>query len=184
MELKNKLLVTTLVGSLFYYQAKVQWEGEVLKPYYDSAGVATIGIGSTQYPPNFRAGAKVRITDAPITHSEALLISKWHASKDEQFLRDSLRDVRLTQREFDVALDFIYNFGRAAWERSSMRRELLLTTVGTPEQRHQHYLNACNAYLKWRFVAGKDCSKDKSCTGVYKRTLWRSSVCHLENKLY
>lgn len=184
MELKNKLLVATLAGSLFYYHSKVQWEGEVLKPYWDSVHVATIGIGSTVYPPDFRNGAKVKITDAPITHEEALRIAKWHTAKDEEFLRKSLPNVLMTQREFDVALDFAYNFGRRNWERSRMRKELLLTTSGTDAEKLEHYQNACKAYLRYRFAGGKDCSKaenQRNCGGVWKRAQWRSRTCMIEN---
>lgn len=181
MQLRNKLIVATLTGSLFYYHSKVQWEGEVLKPYKDSVGVPTIGIGSTQYPPDFRNGSKVKLTDAPITHEEALHISKWHAAKDEQFLIASLPNVELTQREFDIYLDFVYNFGRATWAKSSMRRELLLTANKPLEIRPEHYRNACRALLRYRFAGGMDCSKDKRCAGVWKRQQWRYKTCMIEN---
>lgn len=184
MELKDKLIVASLAGSLFYYQSKVQWEGEVLKPYYDSVRVPTIGIGSTVYPPDFRNGAKVKITDAPITHEESLSIARWHTKQDEEFLRKSLAGVRMSQREFDVALDFTYNFGRKNWERSSMRRELLLTTSGTVAEKEMHYRNSCKAYLKYRFAGGRDCSKaeyQRNCGGVWKRAQWRSRTCMIEN---
>lgn len=184
MELKNKLLVATLAGSLFYYHSKVQWEGEVLKPYWDSVHVATIGIGSTVYPHDFRNGAKVKITDAPITHEEALYIAKWHTAKDEEFLRKSLPNVLMTQREFDVALDFTYNFGRGKWQNSSMRRELLLTTKGTDAEKLQHYQNACQAYLMYKRAGGRDCSRaehSKVCGGVWKRAQWRYRTCMIEN---
>lgn len=158
MELKNKLLVATLAGSLFYYHSKVQWEGEVLKPYWDSVHVATIGVGSTVYPPDFRNGAKVKITDAPITQELFVLCCM------------PLRNMQCL---------FVRN-----WERSSMRKELLLTTSGTDVEKLQHYQNSCKAYLRYRFAGGKDCSKaenQRNCGGVWKRAQWRSRTCMIEN---
>jgi lysozyme len=42
-------------------------EGCVLKPYKCSAGVPTIGIGSTYY----ENGERVKMTDSPITEARA-----------------------------------------------------------------------------------------------------------------
>ena len=52
------------LGGLAWTQSR---EGTVLKPYYDSVKVATIGTGTTVYP----NGKAVKITDPPITKKQA-----------------------------------------------------------------------------------------------------------------
>ena len=47
-------------------------EGIVLKPYRDSVGIPTIGIGSTYY----EDGTKVKMSDKPITTERAIQLAK------------------------------------------------------------------------------------------------------------
>ncbi|MFC3216626.1 glycoside hydrolase family protein [Comamonas sp. JC664] len=49
--------------------------------------------------------------------------------------RASLPGVKLTQGEYDLYMDFTYQFGITNWRTSSMRRNLL----------NGEYLQACNA---------------------------------------
>jgi len=108
------------------------------------------------------------MTDKPITKERAIQISKAHISKDEVAFRKSLPGVKLTQTEYDVYLDFVYNFGQSNWNQSSMRRLLL---QNKPRQ-------ACDALLKWKYVAKRDCSiRSNGCYGVWARQLDRHSKC-------
>ena len=43
-----------------------------LRPYYDSVGVPTIGVGCTMY----EDGRRVKITDPPITYERAMELLK------------------------------------------------------------------------------------------------------------
>ncbi|MDE4038831.1 lysozyme [Acinetobacter pittii] len=164
MSNKTKYTVGVLAASTAFFASLIGYEGYSSKPYLDSGKVATIGIGSTKY----ENGTSVKMTDKPITQERAIQISKAHISKDEIAFRKSLPGVKLTQVEYDVYLDFVYNFGQSNWNQSSMRRLLL---ENKPRQ-------ACDALLKWKYVAKRDCSIRKNgCYGIWVRQLDRHQKC-------
>ncbi|HDU8425253.1 lysozyme [Acinetobacter baumannii] len=164
MSNKTKYAVGILAASTAFFASLIGYEGYSSKPYLDSGKVATIGIGSTKY----ENGASVKMTDKPITKERAIQISKAHISKDEVAFRNSLPGVKLTQSEYDVYLDFVYNFGQSNWNQSSMKRELI----------KGNHITACNALLKWKYVAKRDCSIRKNgCYGVWVRQLDRHQKC-------
>ncbi|WP_151823521.1 lysozyme [Acinetobacter nosocomialis] len=164
MSNKTKYVVGSLVVSATFFISLIEYEGYSSKPYLDSGKVATIGIGSTKYEND----STVKMTDKPIKKERAIQISKAHISKDEVAFRKSLPGVKLTQTEYDVYLDFVYNFGQSNWNQSSMRRLLL---QNKPRQ-------ACDALLKWKYVAKRDCSiRSNGCYGVWARQLDRHSKC-------
>ncbi|WP_457970653.1 lysozyme [Acinetobacter calcoaceticus] len=164
MSNKTKYLVGGLSASVLFFASLIGYEGYSSKPYLDSGKVATIGIGSTKY----ENGTPVKMTDKPITKDRAIEISKAHISKDEIAFRKSLPGVKLTQTEYDVFLDFVYNFGQSNWNQSSMRKELM----------KGNHIAACNSLLKWKYVAKRDCSIRKNgCYGVWVRQLDRHQKC-------
>ncbi|MCW3174454.1 lysozyme [Acinetobacter baumannii] len=164
MSSKTKFVVTVMAASAAFFASLIGYEGYKSKPYLDSGNVPTIGIGSTKY----ENGTSVKMTDKSITKDRAIQISKAHISKDEIAFRKSLPGVKLTQTEYDVYLDFVYNFGQSNWNQSSMRRLLL---QNKPRQ-------ACDALLKWKYVAKRDCSIRKNgCYGVWVRQLDRHQKC-------
>lgn len=182
MRNSHKVLVGLLAASTSFFVYKAQFEGERLQPYKDPVGVPTIGIGSTQYPPYYRNGAKVQMQDPAITLQQSRDFAAWHSRKDAEYLRQSLPDVLLSQEEFDVYLDFIYQYGRGTWDKSSMRRLLLQTRSATPEEARGLYLQACSRLLKYKYAGGKDCSIRKNgCYGVWQRQLWRKERCSAVN---
>lgn len=165
MSNKTKLIVTMLTAisasGLYYTQSK---EGTVLKPYYDSGKVATVGTGTTVYPD----GQKVKITDPPITKKQATEYLKFHISKDAKTFNKTLLGVPLSQTEYDLYMDFTYQFGTGAWSSSSMLRNL----------KAGQYVQACKSLLKWKYVAKKDCSvRSNNCYGVWVRQQERYSKC-------
>ena len=161
---KTKISVIVLAASAAFFTSLEVYEGYSSKPYKDSGGVATIGIGSTTY----ENGTKVKITDKPISKERAIQISKAHVAKDEAAFRKSLAGVKLHQAEYDVYLDFTYNFGQSNWNQSSMLRNL---KVGK-------YKAACDSLLKWKYVAKRDCSvRSNGCYGVWTRQLDRHAKC-------
>jgi GH24 family phage-related lysozyme (muramidase) len=164
MSNKTKILLVGLAASAAFFTSLIGHEGFSSKPYRDSGGVATIGIGSTTY----ENGKPVTMGDKPITQARAVEIARNHISKDEKLFKQSLPGVKLSQTEYDVYLDFTYNFGQANWRNSSMRRLLI-------QGRHRQ---ACDALLKWKYVAGRDCSvRSNRCYGVWKRQQDRHSKC-------
>ena len=165
MSNKTKLIVTMITAisatGLYYTQSK---EGTVLAPYKDSVGVATIGTGTTVYP----NGQKVKMTDPKITPKQATEYLKFHINKDAKNFNKTLLGVPLSQTEYDLYMDFTYQFGTGAWSQSSMLRNL----------KQGKYVQACNSLLKWKYAAKRDCSiRSNNCYGVWIRQLERHQKC-------
>lgn len=161
---KTKYAVILLAASAAFFTGLEKYEGNVSVPYKDIGGVVTQGIGSTTKPD----GTKIKITDPAITRKTALEWAKAHVSKDEVVFRKSLDGVKLSQVEYNSYLDFVYNFGQSNWNNSSMLKNL----------RAGKYVDACKSLLKWRYVAGKDCSiRKNNCYGVWKRQVERHQKC-------
>lgn len=97
-----------------------RFEGLYLKPYLCPAGVATVGFGSTRY----ENGARVQLTDAPITRQRA-----------EELLLWELRTVCLpavmrlcpdvdTPGRLAALVDFTYNLGQGKLKASTLRKRV------------------------------------------------------------
>lgn len=124
----------------------------------------TVGFGST-----FRAdGAPVQLGDR-ITPVRAVQRAAAHLSKEEAAFRASIPGVALHQVEYDVYMDWVYQYGAGAWRASTMRRELLAG----------QYSDACDALLLYRKSGGYDCSApgNRTCPGVWTRQLARHKKC-------
>ena len=161
---KTKYSVILLAASAAFFTTLEIHEGYSAKPYKDTGGVVTQGIGSTVKPD----GKPIKITDSPITRKTAQEWAKAHVSKDEVVFRKSLQGVKLSQVEYDVYLDFTYNFGQANWNGSSMLRNL----------KQGKYKQACDSLLKWKYVAKRDCSvRSNNCYGVWTRQVERHQKC-------
>ncbi len=164
MQNKTKYLAYGLAASAAFFSTLEIHEGYSAKPYRDSGGVITQGIGSTVKP----NGQQIKMTDLPITRKTAQEWAKAHVAKDEIAFRNSLHGVKLSQVEYDTYLDFSYNFGAANWRSSSMLRNL----------KAGKYKAACDSLLKWKYVAKKDCGiRSNNCYGVWTRQLERHSKC-------
>lgn len=169
MSKKIKVAIGLIAASAaFFVPLKIK-EGYTSSPVIPVAGdVPTQGHGTTVKP----NGQKVKMTDPPISRDTADKWLRYHVSKDEAFLKKSLPNVKLTQIEYEVYLDFIYQYGQSAWSGSSMRRLLL---ANKPRQ-------ACDALLKWKYVAKRDCSiRSNGCYGVWIRQEDRYKKCVGEN---
>lgn len=124
----------------------------------------TVGLGSTFH----EDGTPVKMGDKT-TPVRAILKAAAHISKEERAFRASLPGVALHQAEYDIYVDWIYQYGMGAWNKSSMRRHLLT----------ENYAQACNALLLYKFSGGYDCSQpgNKVCSGVWTRQLERHAKC-------
>lgn len=99
-----------------------RFEGLVLKPYLCSAGVATIGYGSTYYPD----GRRVTLKDPPITKEQAERMLQIQVQKD--FLPAVIRLCPVLLRESPERLasiiDFTFNLGDGNLRASTLRRKI------------------------------------------------------------
>jgi lysozyme len=124
----------------------------------------TLGFGSTFY----EDGRPVQMGER-IKPVRAVVLAAAHVSREEQLFRESLPGAQLHQAEFDLYIDWVYQYGPGAWRKSSMRREIL---VG-------NHRKACDALLLYKFSGGFDCSipGNRICAGVWTRQLERHSKC-------
>lgn len=124
----------------------------------------TLGFGSTT-----RAdGSPVQLGDTT-TPVKALQRTLAYLQDAEAEMKRTLDGVELHQAEYDVYLDWRYQYGGGAWAKSSMLRHL----------RAGNYVAACNALLAYKFSGGYDCSVpgNRVCPGVWTRQLERHKKC-------
>ena len=160
-----RVAVAALSVSLAAFVGWATHEGYTTNAVIPTKGdVPTLGYGSTVHEDGRRVQMGER-TD-PVN---ALKKAYAHISREEQRFRDSLPGVELTQAEYDLYMDWVYQYGTGAWQKSSMRRHLL-------QGQHRQ---ACDALLQYRFAAGYDCSTpgNKRCMGVWTRQLERHRKC-------
>lgn len=165
----------------------------VKENYTDTAVIPTLGDRPTMgFGSTFHVdGSPVRMGDTT-TPVRALITAQAHISREEERFRASLPGVKMFQGEYDLYMDWVYQYGTGAWQTSGMRRALLAGD----------YLAACNALLDYRKLtsarkegpgwvvsrsdaSGKptrwefDCSTpgNKVCRGVWTRQLERHQRC-------
>lgn len=146
-------------------QATALKEGYTSKPIIPVKGdVPTIGNGTTVYCD----GRKVTLKDPGISKAEALKQLKCHIEKNAPAFNQSLHNIKVSQIEYDVYNDFVYQYGINAWRSSSMLKNL----------KTGQYMQACKSLLKYKYAAGRDCSiRSNGCYGVYTRQLERYNKC-------
>lgn len=127
----------------------------------------TVGFGST-----FKEdGSPVRLGDT-IRPPQAVKRSLAHIEKDEARLKKCVT-APLSQVEYDILVDFSYQYGVPTICKSSMVR---LANAGD-------YIGSCNAYPLYKRSGGYDCSTlingqpNKRCWGVWTRNLERRDRC-------
>ena len=98
------------------------FEGDVLHPYPDSAGIPTIGIGSTTYI----GGSHVTLNDPPITESQAVDILLHLSMPNQRLLNSLFADGKLKQQQNDALLSLIYRIGAPHFQTSTVLRLALV----------------------------------------------------------
>lgn len=163
--IRTRILASALALSATAFVGITVSEG-----YTDTAVVPTrndrptVGFGSTFN----EDGTPVRMGEKT-TPVRALIKAQAHLNKAETAFRATLPGVALYQAEYDVYMDWTYQFGVSRWESSSMHGFLMAG----------EYANACRALLRYKFSGGYDCSTpgNKICSGVWTRQLERHKKC-------
>lgn len=122
-------------------------EGVVLKPYLDTKGIPTIGVGNTFY----EDGSKVKMTDPPITEKRAMELFRWILKQYELAVYSNTRD-DINQNQFDAIVSFTYNVGVTAFKNSTLLKRI---NANASQQ------SITNAFMMW--------NKPKEIIGRRKR---------------
>jgi GH24 family phage-related lysozyme (muramidase) len=94
----------------------------------------TIGNGTTFYP----NGQAVKMTDPAITRKQAYEYLKFTMNKNARAFNKTLLNIPISQAEYDLYLDFNYQYGIGAWSSSSMLKNLKQAST---DRRVKLYLN-------------------------------------------
>jgi lysozyme len=162
---KVRVAVAALTLSAGAFISLVSSEGYTDRAVIPTKGDRpTAGFGSTVHADG--TPVKMGETTTPV---RALVMAQAHISQEEAIFRQSLSGASLSQAEFDVYMNFVYEFGTGNWASSSMRKDILAG----------HYLQACGDLLKYKNAAGFDCSTpgNTRCYGVWTRQLERNRKC-------
>lgn len=119
----------------------IKEEGLVLKPYKCSAGVPTIGIGSTYY----EDGSKVKMSDKPISKERAEQLFVNVLKHYEMCIYTSTRD-DINQNQFDALVSLCFNIGTHAFKKSTVLKRVNANPYDT---------NIEPAFLMWKNAGGK-----------------------------
>ena len=111
-----------------------RYEGLRLQAYLDSAGVPTIGYGSTK---------GVRMGDT-ITETQALELLEADVERHADAVREYV-DVPINQHQFDALVSFTFNVGAGAFQRSTLLRKL----------NAMNYQGAADEFPRWVNAGGK-----------------------------
>jgi lysozyme len=117
-------------------------EGIVLKPYLDSVGIPTIGIGCTFYP----GGKRVTMKDKPLKNVQAA----WDLfdAVNSNFLYTVYSTTRddINQNQFNALLSLCYNIGPAGFKGSTVLK-LVNKNPNDPK--------IAGAFEMWKNAGGK-----------------------------
>lgn len=165
MSNKTKFAAVLLGASALFFAQVKEKEGYTAHPVIPVPGDRpTQGHGATFKPD----GTAVKMSDPPITRATADKWLRHDVAKREIPFKNALKGVKLSQTEYDVYLDFSYQYGTTAFANSSMLHNL----------KAGNYKAACASLLKYKYVAKRDCSiRSNGCYGVWKRQLERYDKC-------
>lgn len=96
-----------------------QFEGLKLSAYLCSAGVPTIGYGSTYYS----NGVKVKLGDK-ITQEDAEKLLQHTVRSFEKNVEALLNGVQVNSNQFDALVSFAFNLGTAALAKSTLLKKV------------------------------------------------------------
>lgn len=122
----------------------IQREGFMLKPYRDSKGLLTIGVGHLLTKTERMTG-RILISGEKVAWKTGLTSGQVRILFDQDL--DKFEDavnryiaIPLMQHEFDALVSFCFNIGRNAFRFSTLRKKL----------NHQDRMGAINEFTRWR----------------------------------
>jgi lysozyme len=123
------------------YLLITKFEGFSAVPYLCSAGVSTIGYGSTFYTD----GVKVTMKDSKISETQALVMFKIIA---DEFATKVLKLLKqdVNQNQFNSLVSFAYNCGVTNFAKSTLLKKVNIN-ADDPAIRYE--------FLKWNKAKGK-----------------------------
>ena len=119
----------------------IKEEGVRLKPYLDSVGIPTIGVGSTYY----ESGKRVKMTDPPITHKRAMELFA-NIVKPYEILVWSVTRDDINQNQFNALVSLAFNIGQGGFKKSSVLKKV--NSRFSEEEIRQ-------SWLLWKFAGNK-----------------------------
>lgn len=122
-------------------------EEVVLKPYLDTKGIPTIGVGCTYY----EDGSKVKMTDPPITEKRAMEMFRFILKHYELTVYSNTID-SINQNQFDSLVSCCFNIGVNGFKNSTLLKRI---NAGASDQSIE------NAFMMW--------TKNKELRGRRKR---------------
>jgi len=117
-----------------------EFEGFRSQPYLCSAGVPTIGYGSTYY----KDGRKVSLGDKAISKEEATELLEHTVNSFANGLKGKL-EISLSQNQFDALVCLAYNIGLGAFSKSTLLKKI----------NAKDFTSASSEFLKWDIANGK-----------------------------
>lgn len=164
MSFKQKVVIAGLSLSAIAFVGLIKDEG-----YTENAVIPTKndrptnGFGSTFD----EQGNPIKMGDK-VTPVKAVQRSLIHIQKDEAKIKQCVT-VPLSQTEYDIMVNFAYQYGTGALCKSDM-----VKAANTGD-----YAASCRAYLWYYKAGGFDCRTpgNKICAGVWKRSQERYTAC-------
>ncbi len=134
------------------------FEGCRLEAYQDSAGIPTIGWGSTRYKDGSRVNMGDRLKSVAEANDLFWVTMRYFASEVNRLVK-----VPLTQNQFDALCSLVYNIGVGNFERSTLLEYL----------NKGKFIQAADQFLVWNKIT-KDGKKQISRGLVIRRVKERS----------
>ena len=107
-----------MTPSLNFVKLVEDEEGLILHPYLDSAGIPTVGYGTTRYP----NGKHVQMGDPAITEAQAVTYLMNYVTDEVTAINTLLKGIPVNQNQFDAILDLAYNIGTTGFTDSTALR--------------------------------------------------------------
>ncbi|MCH2227107.1 MAG: lysozyme [Candidatus Caenarcaniphilales bacterium] len=129
------------------------FEGYRAKAYLCSAGVWTIGYGTTKY----KNGRAVKSGDQ-IDQNQAEELLANDLLKFEKAVLSAVK-VKLNQNQFDALLCFVYNIGSGAFKSSTLLKRV----------NEKNFTDAANEFLRWNKAVSPQTGKLRVLPGLTRR---------------